>query len=213
MKLIKFSDSQSEVKSYVRQDGTRVKNFLRRNKKKILAGVGASALLGGAYLLNRGKRPLPKAPTSVTPDFTLSPTTGLKRYPVDPENDAFLNIIVPHTVASQFQDSLGSYKDVTSLIGEASHFYSGVLKDAKKHLTTLSFDNRPINPDSPAEAFLSIRIPKGKTSFVDGKYTSQNRYKAMRYELVDALPDDVEYEIPKATSLWSLDGLENYVRI
>lgn len=53
---LEFSEEKSKVKSYTQKDGTRVKSFWRKNKKKILAGVGVSALLGGAYLLKSKKK-------------------------------------------------------------------------------------------------------------------------------------------------------------
>ena len=201
MKLIKFSESQSKVKSYTQRDGTRVKSFVRRNKKKILAGVGVSALLGGSYLLSKGK-----IKSSNTPKFTLN-SQGLKRYPVDLENDAYINIVSPFSGVKRFQDKLVDHNAVKEMLDTAAYINTGTLKNLDKDLSKLSLSPLRDERNNPAEnikwVITSIRFPRGAKSV--GTKT--------RYNVKESLSPDIEYEVFQPKELHRLPGLEDYILI
>jgi len=136
---------------------------------------------------------------------TRSPNSSEKTPPTPPTLPipAKLCLIVPASSVSTFQiDSYLDGKSLKMLINSASYFLSKSPKQVENIETKLDFSTESIPQDSPKEVYIRVEIKNGR-EMLD---------KETRYEIKENVQDSEQYKIEDIRCLWTLSGLESFIR-
>ena len=136
---------------------------------------------------------------------TRSPNSSEKTPPTPPTPPipAKLCLIVPASSVSTFQiDSYLDGKSLKMLINSASYFLSKSPEQVENIETKLDFSTESIPQDSPKEVYIRVEIKNGR-EMLD---------KETRYEIKENVQDSEQYKIEDIRCLWTLSGLESFIR-